>query len=99
MANTAGTERRFTLPSRVHSKATSRFFLSAGRRRLTDDVLVVLRDELLPVALIRGGEVDVDEAVARRVQVGLEGEHRLLVGHVLILGVEVVDELHPRQKP
>lgn len=98
MANTAGTEGRFTLPSNVHSKATTSLFFSGRRRRLTDDVLVVLRDELLPVALIRRGEVDVDEPVARRVQVGLEGEHRLLVGHVLVLGVEVVDELHPRQK-
>lgn len=71
--------------------------MRAGRR-LTDDVLVVLRDKLLPPALIRGSEVDVDEPVARRVQVGLEGEHRVLVGHVLVLGVKVVDELHPRQE-
>lgn len=65
---------------------------------LTDHVLVVLRDELNPLTLSRGGEVDVDEPVARRVQVGLEGEDRVLVGHVLVLRVKVVDELHPRQK-
>ena len=58
----------------------------------------MLGDELLPAALGRRGEVDVDEAVARRVQVGLEGEHRLLVGHVLVLGVKVVDELYPGQE-
>ena len=59
---------------------------------------MVLWDELLPAALGGRGEVDVDEAVSRGVQVGLEGEHRLLVGHVLVLGVKVVDELDPGQE-
>lgn len=68
------------------------------RRDLTNDVLVMLRDELLPVAWIRRSKVDVDEAITRRVQVGLEREHRVLVGDVFVLGVKVVDELHPRQK-
>lgn len=60
-------------------------------QQLTDNVLVMLRDELFPVALIRRGEVDVDEAVTRGVQVGLEREQRALVGHVLVLSVEVVN--------
>lgn len=58
---------------------------------LTNNVLVVLRDELFPVALIRRGKVDVDEAVTWGVQVGLECEQRALVCHILVLGVEVVD--------
>lgn len=60
-------------------------------RQLTDNVLVMLRDELLPVALSWRGEVDVDQAVTRSVQVGFECEQRALVGHVLVLGVKVVD--------
>lgn len=69
-----------------------------AEQRLTDDVLVVLRDQLPPVALSRGGKVDVDEAVARRVQVCFERERRAFVGHVLVLGVKVVNELHPWQE-
>lgn len=60
-------------------------------QQLTDNVLVMLRDELFPLALSGRGKVDVDEAVTRGVQVGLECEQRALVGHVLVLGVKVVD--------
>lgn len=60
-------------------------------RRLTDNVLLVLRDELLPAALSRRGKVNVDEAVTRGVQVGLEREQRALIGHILVLGVKVID--------
>lgn len=97
MANTAGTGRRFTPPG-TPTRGRCVFLPMGAGQQLTDNVLVVLRDELLPPALIRESEVDVDEPVARRVQVGLEGEHRVLVGHVLVLGVKVVDELHPRQE-
>ena len=58
----------------------------------------MLRDELLPAALGGRGKVDVDEAITWGVQVRLEREQRVLVGHVLVLGVKVVDQLHPRQK-
>lgn len=58
----------------------------------------MLRDQLRPVALRRRGKVDVDEAVTGGFQIGLEREHRALVGDVLVLGVKVVDELHPWQK-
>lgn len=58
---------------------------------LTDNVLVMLRDELFPVALSWRGKVDVDEAVTWGVQVGLKSEHSGLICHVLILSVEVVD--------
>lgn len=60
-------------------------------RQLTDNILIMLRDELLPVALRRRGKVDVDEAVTWGIQVRLECEQRVLVGHVLILRVKVVD--------
>lgn len=60
-------------------------------QQLTNNVLVMLRDELFPVALSGRGKVDVDEAVARGVEVGLEREQRVLIGHVLVLSVKVID--------
>lgn len=76
---------------------------SVGRRsqvlqKLTNDILVMLRDELFPVAWVRRSKVDVDEAITWGVQVGLEREQRVLVGDIFVLGVKVVDELHPWQK-
>lgn len=67
-------------------------------QKLTDDVLVVLRDELFPLAWIRRSEVDVDEAITWSVQVGLERELRVLVGDIFVLSIKIVDELHPWQK-
>ncbi len=65
--------------------------VTSALQQLTNNILVVLRDELLPVALSWRGKVDVDQAVTRGVQVGLECEQRALVGDVLVLGVKVVD--------
>lgn len=59
----------------------------------------MLRDELLPLTGDRPSEVHVDETVARSVQVRFESKHGALVRHVLVLGVKVVDQLHPRQQP
>lgn len=94
VANTAERDRLELRQQRDASVSCPRLSTAQGARasqQLTDDVLVVLRDELFPVALIRRGKVDVDEAVTRGVQVGLEREQRALVRHVLVLGVEVVD--------
>lgn len=43
-------------------------------------------------------QVNVDQAVARGVQVGAEGEHTALVGDVRVLRLKVVHQLHPRQQ-
>lgn len=67
-------------------------------QKLTDDILVMLRDELFPVTWIRRSEVDVDEAITWSLQVGLEREQRVLVGDIFVFGVKIVDELHPWQK-
>lgn len=67
-------------------------------QKLTNDILVMLRDELFPVAWIRRSKVDIDEAISWSVQVGLESEQRVLVGDIFVLGVKIVDELHPWQK-
>lgn len=67
-------------------------------QKLTNDIFVMLRDELLPVFLIWRGEVDVDESVTRGVQVGLKSKQSSLVGHVFILRVKVVNQLYPGQK-
>lgn len=67
-------------------------------QNLTNDIFVMLRDELLPVSLIRRGEVDVDESVTRCVQVGLKSEQGSLIGHVFVLRVKVVNQLYPGQK-
>lgn len=67
-------------------------------QKLTNDILVMLRDELFPVALIRRSKVDIDEAITWGIQVGLECEQRVLVGDIFILSVKIVDELHPWQK-
>lgn len=58
----------------------------------------MLRDQFFPVALSRRGKVDVDETVTWGIQVGFESEQRALIGHILILGIKVVNELHPWQK-
>lgn len=70
------------------------FFLN-----LTKDIFVMLWDELLPLIGCWLGEVHIDETVAWSVQVRFEGKHSVLVRHVLVLGVKVVDQLHPRQQP
>lgn len=67
-------------------------------QKLTNNILVMLRDELFPVARIRRSKVDIDEAITWSVQVGLEGEQCVLVGDILVFGVKIVNELHPRQK-
>lgn len=59
----------------------------------------MLWDELLPKTGCRLSEVHVDETVARSVQVRFESKHGALVRHVFILGVKVIDQLHPRQQP
>lgn len=66
-------------------------------QKLTNNILVMLRDELFPVARIRRSKVDVDKAITWSVQVGLEGKQCVLVGDILVFGVKIVDELHPRQ--
>lgn len=42
-------------------------YCSNALQKLTNHVLVMLRDELLPLALSRRGKVDVDKAVTRGV--------------------------------
>lgn len=51
-----------------------------------------------PVLPLRFLDVYVDETVPRGIQVGVEGEHRSLVGDVRVLGVEVVHQFDPRQQ-
>lgn len=65
----------------------------------TEDVFVVLWDELLPLTGRWLREVHVNETVARSVQVCFEGEHSVLISHVFVLGIKVIDQLHPRQQP
>ncbi|GAA6078436.1 uncharacterized, partial [Tachysurus ichikawai] len=42
--------------------------------------------------------VDVDDAVTRSFQIGLEGEHSALIGDVGVLRLERIHQLHPRQQ-
>lgn len=62
---------------------------------LTHDVLVVLWDDCGPVLPLRLLDVDVDETIARSIQVGVEREQRSLVGDVGVLGLEVVYKFDP----
>lgn len=57
----------------------------------------MLRNQHFPPGLLGVREVNVDQAVVRRVAICLERENRALVGHVVILSFEVVDQLHPLQ--
>lgn len=63
---------------------------------LTHDVLVVLWNDCGPVLPLGFLDVDVDEPIARSVQVGVEREQRSLVGDVGVLGLEVVYKFDPR---
>lgn len=65
---------------------------------LTHDVLVVLRNDRGPMLPLRPLDVDVDEPIARSIQVGVEREQRSLVGDVGVLGLKVVYKLDPRQQ-
>lgn len=60
-------------------------------QELTDNILVMLRNELFPLALIWRGKVDVDEAVTWGVKVGLECEQCALIGYILVFGVKIVN--------
>lgn len=72
---------------------------AGGGPLLTQDVLLMLRDQRDPVLPVWVLDVDVDEAVPRGVQVGAEREHAALVGHVRVLSFKVVHQFDPRQQP
>lgn len=63
---------------------------------LTHDVLVVLWNDRGPVLPLGFLDVDVDETIARSIQVGVEREQRSLVGDVGVLGLKVVYKFDPR---
>lgn len=65
---------------------------------LTHDVLVVLWDDCGPMLPLRSLDVDVDEPIARSIQVGVEREQRSLIGDVGVLGLKVVYKFDPRQQ-
>lgn len=87
-----------SFPAPEPAKGRDRAEPGRAGQLLTQDVLLVLRDQRGPVLLVRVLDVDVDEAVARRVQVGAEREHAALVGHVGVLRLEVVHQPDPRQQ-
>lgn len=62
---------------------------------LTQDVLIVLRDQGGPVLPLWLLDVDVYEAVPRGVQVGAEGENTSFVGDVRVLSLKVVHKFDP----
>lgn len=66
---------------------------------LTEDVFVMLWDELLPLTGCWMSKVHVDETVAWSIQVRFESKYGALVRHIFVLSVKVVDQLHPRQQP
>lgn len=59
----------------------------------------MLRNENFPLGLVGVREVDVDQPVIGGVAVGLEGEHRTLVGYVIVLPFKVVYQFYPLQDP
>lgn len=65
---------------------------------LTHDVLVMLGNDRGPMLPLRSLDVDVDEPIARRIQVGVEREQRSLIGDVGVLGLKVVYNFDPWQQ-
>lgn len=65
---------------------------------LTHDVLLVLWNDCGPMLPLRSLDVDVNELIARSIQVGVEGEQRSLIGDVGVLGLKVVYKFDPRQQ-
>lgn len=65
---------------------------------LTHDVLVMLWNDCGPMLPLWSLDVDVDEPIARSIQVGVEREQRSLIGDVGVLGLKVVYKFDPRQQ-
>lgn len=65
---------------------------------LTHDVLLMLWNDGGPMLPLWSLDVDVDEPIARSIQVGVEREQRSLIGDVGILGLKVVYKFDPRQR-
>ena len=56
-----------------------------------------LRDEFFPSRAFRIAGIDGDEATARGLEVGVEPEHRTVIAHEVVAGIEVVEQFDHRR--